>query len=234
MLAEIYNVVSETALYDNDNQQTGQGYVLNDVRPSLAPAYISSVSQVASGLFLLDPGGEAQGDILYYNGAAWARLPAGTSGFFLETQGASANPTWVNPFTNFGFAGQWSSNFSTICLYLDTTGWNESSASYTQVTEIQFPAGMPTMTLTFGMRLLNGNGGVYTSYGKFYKNNSAAGSEHSVSSTSPSNFTDAISVTGGDKIELYLHADGSHNASATEINIQLLPVPSSFIPAKNS
>lgn len=103
VLAEIYNVVGETALYDNDNQQTGQGYVSNDVRPAMAPPYISSASQVASGLFILDPGSEAQGDILYYNGSAWARLPAGTSGFHLTTQGASANPQWTAPNTAVSF-----------------------------------------------------------------------------------------------------------------------------------
>lgn len=93
VLCEIYNRVSETSIKDADD--TVNGYVLNDVRPVLAPPYISSLSQVASGLFINDPGSEAQGDILYYNGsAAWARLPAGTSGQFLKTLGAGANPQW--------------------------------------------------------------------------------------------------------------------------------------------
>jgi len=38
--------------------------------------------------------GLAQGDILYYNGTDWVRLGAGTSGYYLKTQGASANPVW--------------------------------------------------------------------------------------------------------------------------------------------
>lgn len=38
----------------------------------------------------------AQGDVLYYNGSNWADLPAGTSGFFLKTLGASANPVWAS------------------------------------------------------------------------------------------------------------------------------------------
>lgn len=37
----------------------------------------------------------AQGDILYFNGANLARLTPGTSGHFLKTQGAGANPTWT-------------------------------------------------------------------------------------------------------------------------------------------
>jgi len=40
-------------------------------------------------------GSDAQGDIMYYNGTDWARLPAGTSGHFLKTQGAAANPIWA-------------------------------------------------------------------------------------------------------------------------------------------
>src|SRR5277367_2390309 len=34
-ICELYNVVGETALYDNANQTSGQGYILNDVRPFL-------------------------------------------------------------------------------------------------------------------------------------------------------------------------------------------------------
>ena len=40
-------------------------------------------------------GSAAQGDILYRGAATWARLGAGTSGHFLKTQGAAANPTWA-------------------------------------------------------------------------------------------------------------------------------------------
>lgn len=40
-------------------------------------------------------GSAAQGDILYRDAAGWARLAAGTSGYFLKTQGAAANPTWA-------------------------------------------------------------------------------------------------------------------------------------------
>lgn len=39
---------------------------------------------------------QAQGDIIYASSAsAWARLGAGTSGYFLKTQGAAANPIWA-------------------------------------------------------------------------------------------------------------------------------------------
>lgn len=95
VICEVYNVVGETAIYDFENQQAGQGYIYNDVRPIVAPPYISAAAQVATGLFILDPGSDAQGDILYYNGANWVLLTPGTSGFVLQTQGAGANPRWV-------------------------------------------------------------------------------------------------------------------------------------------
>lgn len=40
-------------------------------------------------------GSAAQGDILYRGASAWERLPAGTSGNVLQTQGAGANPQWA-------------------------------------------------------------------------------------------------------------------------------------------
>jgi hypothetical protein len=40
-------------------------------------------------------GSDAQGDVMYYDGTNWARLGYGTSGFFLKTQGSSANPAWA-------------------------------------------------------------------------------------------------------------------------------------------
>lgn len=42
-------------------------------------------------------GGDAQGDILYNNGTNIQNLAAGTSGQFLKTQGAGANPVWASP-----------------------------------------------------------------------------------------------------------------------------------------
>ena len=44
------------------------------------------------------PSDIAQGDIFYVDGSGnIVRLPAGTAGQFLKTQGAGANPTWASP-----------------------------------------------------------------------------------------------------------------------------------------
>jgi hypothetical protein len=41
-------------------------------------------------------GGAAQGDVIYRGAASWDNLAAGTSGQFLQTQGAGANPQWAD------------------------------------------------------------------------------------------------------------------------------------------
>ncbi|MHC4599889.1 MAG: hypothetical protein ACYS47_12875 [Planctomycetota bacterium] len=45
---------------------------------------------------------EAQGDILYHNGAAWTRLAAGAAGQYLQSQGAGSNPQWATPASGHG------------------------------------------------------------------------------------------------------------------------------------
>lgn len=40
-------------------------------------------------------GSAAQGDILYRGASGWTRLGAGTSGYYLKTQGAAADPVWA-------------------------------------------------------------------------------------------------------------------------------------------
>ncbi len=60
---------------------------------------ISGITATPTGVgvsALLDSAiGNTQGSILYRGGALWSALPPGTNGYFLETQGAAANPIWV-------------------------------------------------------------------------------------------------------------------------------------------
>jgi hypothetical protein len=57
---------------------------------------------------------QSQGDILYFNGTSWARLPAGTNGQFLQTQGTGANPQWAN--TSGGGANTALSNLASVAI----------------------------------------------------------------------------------------------------------------------
>ena len=58
---------------------------------------IGSVSPNTGAFTTLKVGTTNQGDILYDNGTSLVRLVPGTSGQFLKTQGASANPVWDSP-----------------------------------------------------------------------------------------------------------------------------------------
>jgi hypothetical protein len=61
-------------------------------------AYYSGASVLSgeSMSALLDASiGSTQGDVLYRGATTWAVLAPGISGYFFETQGASANPTWA-------------------------------------------------------------------------------------------------------------------------------------------
>lgn len=62
-----------------------------------ASADVTDATNVAAAGALMAPATPAQGDVLYYNGSAWVRLPAGDAGKFLKTQGAAANPIWDTP-----------------------------------------------------------------------------------------------------------------------------------------
>ena len=54
---------------------------------------------------------DAQGDVMYYNGTDYVRLAPGTSGQFLKTLGASANPAWGTVVTD--TSGAWTSGTAT-------------------------------------------------------------------------------------------------------------------------
>jgi hypothetical protein len=67
------------------------------MRTTLGLAIGSDVQAFDTDLSAIAALTPAQGDVLYYNGSAWINLAAGTSGFFLKTQGAGANPLWADP-----------------------------------------------------------------------------------------------------------------------------------------
>ena len=56
-----------------------------------------TTAQAAIDALLAASGALAQGDVFYFDGANVVRLPAGTSGDVLQTQGAGANPIWAAP-----------------------------------------------------------------------------------------------------------------------------------------
>ncbi len=147
VICEVWNVVSETGIFDNENQQSGQGFISNDIRPFAAPVYISATSQVASGLFLLDPGGEAQGAVPFQGASALQFLAPGATGLVLQAQGAGANPTWAVGVPFF------ISTYGAGNIYADSVMATTTSTSMVKIREIQFSASMPPTTL-FGERAI--------------------------------------------------------------------------------
>jgi hypothetical protein len=68
-------------------------------------------------------GGDAQGDIMHFDGGNWARLGPATSGWLLKTNGPNANPSWIAPTS----AGLPSAGVDGNVLTSDGTNWNSET-----------------------------------------------------------------------------------------------------------
>lgn len=94
------------------NDDFTKGYTVGQVWVNTATKKVWSLSDSTAGaafwerteleyfsdLFDVLLSSPAQGAVLYYSsGNKWVNLPAGTLGFFLKAQGASADPIWSNP-----------------------------------------------------------------------------------------------------------------------------------------
>ncbi len=75
-------------------------YVINSLRTQITETppdnTITSAKIVGNAVTgaKIAMGSDAQGDVLFYGGTDYERLAAGTSGQFLKTQGAGADPIW--------------------------------------------------------------------------------------------------------------------------------------------
>lgn len=116
---ENVNISASAAIAYSKLTLTG-GIVNADVNASAAivasklvltsPGAIGSVAPSTGAFTTLKVGTTNQGDILYDNATSFIRLTPGTSGQFLKTQGAAANPVWatVSQYSNvlFQYEGQ--------------------------------------------------------------------------------------------------------------------------------
>lgn len=78
------------------NAHTAQQIELGHATDTTLTRLAAGVIGVEGNPVITASGTAAQGDVLYYNGTAWVRLVAGTSGQFLKTNGAGANPAWAS------------------------------------------------------------------------------------------------------------------------------------------
>lgn len=93
---------------DNNNADTTSGYRFFEIRSSLPTVGTQGrvVFNTSDNTLNFDDGSAwqsavvaaspVQGNVVYYNGTGWVVLAPGTSGQYLKTQGAAANPTWSN------------------------------------------------------------------------------------------------------------------------------------------
>lgn len=87
---EVVTTTKFTQLTDTPHSYSGTG--LEVVRVNSGATGLEFVTQAAA----LDSIASTQGDILYRSATGWTALTPGTSGLFLKTNGASANPTWAS------------------------------------------------------------------------------------------------------------------------------------------
>ncbi len=100
-VCELYNIVGETALYDNENQQASEGYISNDVRPTLQygipfSAVPDDILPDATNTRSLGSSGEQwlniYGENIYNNGSLVAATRfggTGANGALTATSGAT-------------------------------------------------------------------------------------------------------------------------------------------------
>jgi hypothetical protein len=103
-------------------------------------AAAGNVEEVTLSELLDFVGSAAQGDILYRGSTGWTRLPAGTDGQFLKTQGTSANPIWA------GSPG--------------ITSGTAVNASSTSVTFTGIPSGVKQVQVLFNNLSTNGTSSI--------------------------------------------------------------------------
>jgi hypothetical protein len=135
-----------------------------------------------------------QGDIIYRDASAWNRLAAGTAGQILQTNGASANPSWI---TASGGGGSW------ILLGTQTTAGATSidftSLITTTYDEYRFVGAVGCVSgsnlAEIDVLLSADNGATWLTAGNYY----AAGVAHNITSTT----ANGPSATGGWAIGAY-------------------------------
>ena len=106
-------------------------YVLNPLRTNITETppdnTITSAKIVGNAVTgaKIAMGSDAQGDVLFYGGTDYERLAAGTSGQFLKTQGAGADPVWGTVSTDPTMGGDISGTASNAQIVANAVTSNE-------------------------------------------------------------------------------------------------------------
>ncbi len=106
-------------------------YVLNPLRTQITETpsdnTITSAKIVGNAVTgaKIAMGSDAQGDVLFYGGTDYERLAAGTSGQFLKSQGAGADPIWGTVSTDPTMGGDISGTASNAQIAANAVGASE-------------------------------------------------------------------------------------------------------------
>jgi hypothetical protein len=144
----------------------------------------AAITVPASGQWI-DLASAAQGDVLYHNGTSYVRLAPGTSGQFLQTSGAAANPVWgtvaaaADNTPSFGAylaANQAYSNDTWTKITMNTEEWDTDSA-FDHSTNYRFTvpaakAGKYSFSMTSTFDDTGGTTALGKGYLSIYKNGS--------------------------------------------------------------
>jgi hypothetical protein len=120
----------------------GDTYCTVDV-PQGSNGYLTDIASITSN----------QGDIIYFNGTDWVDLAPGTSGYFLKTLGADANPAWANADIDINGMTEESiiNDADTLAIY------DDSSSSVKKITRANFLSGILGALTYQGMWDATGN-----------------------------------------------------------------------------
>ena len=178
---------------------------------------VSGILPLANGGLGVDLSSLSQGDILYFDGSTITKLVAGTSGQFLKTLGAGANPAW--------------SDNKTISLYEDgtlvemlaTTERNSGNVQvYTKIKELSPLVRGGVITVSWDFRVHQAGWDAHT---KLYINDIAIGTQKTTTSaTDVAASETGITVIAGDIIQIWgwVEAPSGTNTYVNDLSILCL------------
>lgn len=184
---------TDTSIYRKESGSGDTGWVA-----VTAPATLP-LSTANGGLGANNSTG-AQGSTLYFSATGVISvLGPGTTGQFLKTQGAAANPIWSNLYADYTAGDYFAGGSFKI-------GVNPTSTTPTKVLEVYIPrAG--TLRIKFH---LDGAGG--TCNGRIYRNGSAVGTSRSNAGGTGTNYSEDISGWSvGDLCQVYVWNSSAAN-----------------------
>lgn len=200
----------------NEVQKSG-AVLIPSANVNLAVAVPIGSTTASTGAFTtLKVGTTRQGDILYDNGTSLVRLPPGTSGQYLKTLGASANPTWSTITVGSSYTA------GTYKIYGPSAFKSTTSITYVKLIEVIVPRAGTLTTVFTGLAV----GGAADVSGRIYRNGVAVGTDHTVNGGAT--WTEDISGwSAGDLLQVY----GNNNSSGSTAYVGGLYL-SENIPAK--